>query len=82
MFYEVAQGKSFNSPRGVLIHEDKLYDWVMANSDTPIGMSVFAYKDVDFDIMNTESPSIWYNQAYCPFNPIDIDKSDNSDDKT
>jgi len=82
MIYEVAKGNSFNAPRGILISEDELYDWVIANGDEPIGMSVFAYKDSDRELMEGESPSIWYNQAFCPWVPIDIDKADNSDEKT
>jgi hypothetical protein len=27
MLYEVAKGKGFSKPRGILIHEDELYDW-------------------------------------------------------
>lgn len=82
MYHEVAKGRSFNKPRGVLIHEDNLYDWIMANGDEPIGMSIFQYDDHMIEVMETESPSIWYNQAACPWVPIDIDKGDNTDEKT
>jgi|LSQX01.2.fsa_nt_gb hypothetical protein len=82
MYYETAIGKRFNSPRGVLIHEDKLYDWITENQDQPLGISVYAYRDQDVDKMRDESPSIWYNQAYCPWVPIDIDKGDNTDEAT
>ena len=82
MIWEVAKGKSFNSPRGVLVHDNDLYDWVVNNGNEPIGISVFAYNDQDRERMETESPSTWFNQAYCPWVPIDIDKADNSDEAT
>lgn len=79
MLYEVAKGKSFNSPRGILVHEDDLFDWVMEHGDDSIGMSTFQYKDEDKSVMEAEAPSAWFNQAYCDWVPIDVDKGDNSD---
>jgi len=82
MYIEVAKGQTFSKPRGILIKEDELYDWVIANGDNPIGMSVFGYRDEDKDKLETEPVSNWFCQAYCPWIPIDIDKQDNSDDHT
>ena len=82
MVYEVAKGKAFNSPRGGLIHEEKLYDWILANGDDVCGMSVFCYKDEDREAMETSKPSTWFNQAACQWVPIDIDKGHNSDEHT
>ena len=40
MLYEVAEGEGFSKPRGILIGGDELYEWVLANGDEQIGMSI------------------------------------------
>jgi len=80
MLYEVAKGKGFSKPRGILIHEDELYDWVLANGDEQIGMSIYGYRDQDKDILLDTPVRDWMIQAYLPWFPIDIDKGDTSDE--
>ena len=82
MYWEVAKGEGFSRPRGILINDQDLYDWVITNGDQQIGMSVFGYRDEDVGNLQVEPVSNWFCQAFCPWIPIDIDKSDNSDEHT
>ena len=59
MLYEVAKGKGFSKPRGILIHEDELYDWVLANGDEQIGMSIYGYRDQDKEILSETPVRDW-----------------------
>ena len=80
MLYEVAKGEGFSKPRGILIHEDELYEWVLANGDKQIGMSIYGYRDQDKNILLDTPVRDWMIQAYLPWFPIDIDKGDTSDE--
>lgn len=82
MLYEVAKGKGFSQPRGILIKEDDLYDWIIANGDSQIGMSIYAYREQDEQVLKETPVKDWMIQAYLPWFPIDIDKGDNSDEAT
>ncbi len=82
MYYETALGEKFNSPRGILVKDEDMYDWIIAQGDTPCAMSVYTYRDSDVEIMNEETPANWFNQYSIPWVPIDIDNHiDNSDEQ-
>ena len=77
-YLEIARGTPIN--RGIMIESDKLINYI---SDEPLYRSVYQYDSSAIEyVKEKESLKNFYGVRYIDKIPIDIDKGDNTDEKT
>ena len=77
-YLEIARGTPIN--RGIMIESDKLINYI---SDEPLYRSVYQYDSSAIEyVKEKESLKNFYGVRYIYKIPIDIDKGDNTDEKT